>query len=104
MDLVGLLGDAVLTFGTEALDVVAGGIGWLVGLVADLLIVLSAALPDGGIAELPEIAGMWEQGLGWLNWWCPVGQLAAIVGAWVASTIVYFFFKFKLRQLVFRQG
>lgn len=103
MDIIGTLGDFVLTFGMDAFDVAAGALGWLIGLAADLLIVISAALPDGGFLELPEIAGIWETGLGWLNWWLPIGQIAAILGTWLGATLAYYFFQLKLRKLVFRQ-
>ena len=76
MDLLGIISDAVLRFGDSVVDVLAGAIGWVVGTLADLIILLSAALPDGGIWELPAVGGIWEQGLGWLNWWLPIGQLA----------------------------
>ena len=101
MDLIGILGDAVIHFGTTAIDVAAGGIGWVVGTLADLIIILSAALPNGDLMQLPQVAGQWEQGLGWLNWWLPIGQLAALMTTWVASTIVYFVFQLKLKKIVF---
>lgn len=79
MDIIGILADAVVKFGESAIDVAAGGI-W----------------------ELPEVGGMWEHGLGWLNWWLPIGQLAAILAAWVAATVAYFVFQFKFRRMVQR--
>ena len=100
MDFFGMLADAAVKFGESAIDVAAGGVAWVLGTLADLLIVLSAALPDGGIWELPEVGGMWEHGLGWLNWWLPIGQLAAILAAWVAATVAYFVFQFKFRRMV----
>lgn len=100
MDLVGTIGDLVFRFGVSAFDVIAGGIGWVVGLAADLLIIISAALPDGGIFELPEVAGQWETGLGWLNWWLPIGQIAAVMAAWLAAVLVYYAWQLKLRKFV----
>lgn len=101
MDIIGALGDAVWYWGADALDVIAGGIGWVVGLLANFIIFLSAALPDGNLAELPQALNTWDTGLMWLNWWLPIDQLAAVMAAWVAATIVYFVFQFKLRALVF---
>lgn len=101
MDLPGMLLDAVWEYGSDALDVVAGGIGWLFGMVADFIVFLSAALPDGNLAELPEALNNWDTGLMWLNWWLPIDQLAAVMAAWVAATLVYFVYQFKLRLMVF---
>lgn len=99
MDLIGILGTAFETFGSSALDVIAGGLAWLVGLLADLMLVLSAALPDDPF-QLPQVAGQWETGLGWLNWWLPIGQIGVCLTAWVGATVAYYIFQFKLRTVI----
>lgn len=104
MDLFDILTDFVFRFGSDALDVIAGGIGWLVGVAADLLLVISAALPDGGFLELPEVAGQWETGLGWLNWWLPIGQIAAVLAAWLAAVLVYYAWQLKIRTFLNGRG
>ena len=97
MGLIGTLGDLALEFGDSVFSVAAGLIGWLVGMLADLILILSAALP-ADFAELPTLAAGWETGLGWLNWWVPVGQIALVIAAWAAATVAYYAYKFILRH------
>ena len=102
--ITGAISGAVAGVGTAVLDVVAGGIAWAIGLLANLILLLSAALPDGDIWELPTLAAQWETGLGWLNWLVPVGQIAALMGVWVAATVAYYAFQFILRHAIFKNG
>lgn len=96
--MIDFLGGLVLDFGDAVFDVAAGLLGWLVGFVANVIIMLSAALPSDPF-QLPEVMTEWETGLEWLNWFVPVGQIAAIIGAWVAATVAYYAFQFILRHL-----
>lgn len=97
--MIEFLGGLASTFGEGVWDVASGVLGWLIGVVADLIIVLSAALPDGDLMQLPAVGEMWETGLGWLNWWLPIGQLAALLATWIAATIAYYAFQFILRHI-----
>lgn len=93
-----LLGGLATELGEGVWSVASGLIGWLIGVVADLILTLSAALPDDPM-KLPEVAADWEQGLSWLNWFVPVGQIAALLAAWVAATVAYYAFQFILKQM-----
>lgn len=94
-----LLGGLAQEFGDGVWSVASGLIGWLFGALADVIIMFSAALPNGDLLQLPQVIEQWETGLGWLNWWMPVGQLAALLAAWVAATIAYYVFQFILKQI-----
>lgn len=97
-----LLGGLALELGDAVWDLAAGTVGWLFGFLADMIILLSAALPDGDLMQLPQVIGQWETGLGWLNWWMPVGQLVALLTTWVAATVAYYVFQYILRVLANR--
>lgn len=92
------LGNLALEFGDGVWSVASGLLAWGIGMIADLLLVLSAALPDDPF-QLPQVAADWELGLSWLNWFIPVGQLAALLGVWVAATVGYYAFQFILKQM-----
>lgn len=91
------LGGLAAEFGDGVFSVASGILAWGIGLIADLILTLSAALPDDPFT-LPEVAADWELGLSWLNWFVPVGQIAALLGVWVAATIAYYMFQFVLKQ------
>lgn len=91
------------TFGEGVWGVVGGALGWLVGVVADLIIALSAALPDN-IFEFPQVIGNWETGMGWLNWFVPVSQLKALLIAWVAATVTFYGTRFVFDFISKRMG
>lgn len=97
--MIDFLGNLAVELGDSVWSVASGVIGWLFGLLADLILVLSAALPDGGIWELPEVAAQWETGLGWLNWWLPIGQIAAALAVWAAATVAYYTFQYILKHI-----
>lgn len=90
-------------FGEGVWGVVGGVVGWLVGVVADLIIALSAALPSN-IFDLPQVIGNWETGMGWLNWFVPVGQLKALLVAWVAATVAFYGTRFVFNFISKRMG
>ena len=96
--MIGFLGDLVLNFGDSVWDVCAGLLGWLVGFLASLITLLSASLPADPF-QFPEVISEWNTGLSWLNWFVPIGQISAILAAWIAATIAYFTFQFILRHI-----
>lgn len=91
------LGGLAVEFGDGVWSVASAVLAWGIGLIADLILVLSAALPDDPFT-LPEVAADWELGLSWLNWFVPIGQMAALMGVWVVATISYYTFQFVLKQ------
>lgn len=92
-----LLGSLASELGDGVFSVASGILAWAIGLIADLILVLSAALPDDPFT-LPQVAADWELGLSWLNWFVPVGQIAVLLAAWVAATLAYYAFQFILKQ------
>lgn len=92
------LGGLAVELGDGVWSVASGVLSWLFGMVASFIISLSAALPDDPL-HLPEVFAQWETGIEWLNWFVPVGQIAAIMAAWVAATVSYYVFQFILKQL-----
>lgn len=77
------------TLGAGVWSVAGGVIGWVVGTVASVLLMVAAALPYD-IFNLPTVIASWEVGVGWLNWFVPVGELELLLAAWVAATLAYF--------------
>lgn len=84
-------------FGEGVAETFSGLVAWGIGLIADLLITLSAALPSDPF-ELPQVAEQWETGLAWLNWWLPIGQIVALLAAWAAANIAYITFSWVIRK------
>lgn len=97
MGILTWIAEQVGIFGEGVWSVASGVAAWGVGLLADLIIVLSAALPDDPFT-LPELASQWETGLGWLNWWVPVGQIAAVIAAWAAAVVAFYAFRYILAR------
>lgn len=91
------LGNLAVQFGDGVWSVASGVLAWAIGFVAELIIMLSAALPNDPFT-FPEVIEQWETGLEWLNWFVPVGQIAAIMGVWIAATVAYYAFQFILKQ------
>lgn len=97
MGIVQWIAQLVGEFGEGVWSVASGVAAWGIGLLADLIIVLSAALPDDPL-EIPQVAEQWETGLSWLNYWVPVGQIAAMLAAWVAAVIAFHAFRYILAR------
>lgn len=93
-----LIWQAVGTFGEGVLGTVSGVVAFGIGLLADLILTLAAALPEDPF-DLPVVAGQWEQGLAWLNWWLPIGQIAALLAAWAVAQLAYLSFSVILKKL-----
>lgn len=53
--------------------------------VADVLALAVRVLPDDPVLVALTRWTLPEQGLCWLAWLLPVGQIAALVGAWAAT-------------------
>jgi hypothetical protein len=91
-NLVGMFGDGVYS-------AVAGLAAFLAGVVMDNLNVMLAGLP-GDIFQVPTVVGSWETGIRWLNWFVPVGQMAATVAVWASATVTFYVGKWALRLFV----
>lgn len=96
--MIDFLSQLAMELGEGVWSVAAGLVGWAMGLLADLIILLSAVLPET-LFELPQLAGMWETGLGWLNWFVPIGQMEAVLAAWAAATVGYYTFQYILKHV-----
>lgn len=97
------LSGAADVLGSGVWAVVGGVCGWVVGCVASFVLILSAALP-GDIFQLPAVVGGWETGMGWLNWFVPVGQIELLLVAWVAATLAYWVAKHVFEFVAARFG
>lgn len=84
------------TFGDGVFSFVGGVIGWCVGMLAQGILMLASALPDNFL-ELPAVLDSWDTGLCWLNWFVPIGEMEAMLLAWVAATIVFYSSRYVAR-------
>lgn len=73
-------------------------LSWLSGLLRGILGFLNGLLPDSPFADaLTGLDGL-QQGMGWLNWFCPVGDCLAIFGLWLAAALVWAAVDFALQK------
>lgn len=71
-----------------------GIIGKLIGLANTVLSWLPTS-PFAGVAS--DIAGL--EGLGWLNWFIPVGRMVQLTAAWVAAIALWYIAQAALRWI-----
>lgn len=73
-------------------------LGFLSGLLGGLLDFLTGFLPASPFADVITGMGSLGQGIGWLNWFLPVGDLLAIFGLWIAAALVWAVVDFIVRK------
>lgn len=74
------------------LDFIVGFLRSVMGNIVDLL-------PQSPFQEYYSGFGIAQQGLGWLNWFVPVGTLLAIMTAWLVAIAGYYVFKALLHWI-----
>lgn len=64
-------------------------ISWLVDFITGILGFLSSVLPDSPFQDVLEGLDGVALGLGWLNWFVPIGSLAAVFAAYLAVLLIW---------------
>lgn len=79
-------------FGEGVYGAVGGLLGWLVGMFANFVLFVAAALPSNPL----DLAGFlqnledWSMGISWLNWFVPIGNIETMMVAWVGATLAFY--------------
>lgn len=71
---------------------------FVAGLVGGLVRLLSSVLPDSPFASFADSIDTLRTGLGWLNFFVPVGDMMLIFGAWLAALLVWAAMHFVLTR------
>ena len=69
-------------------------IQFLSSLFNTLFSFLSGVLPDSPFADLATVTDGMATGIGYLNWFFPVGQALALFTAWLAACVIVVAAKF----------
>lgn len=64
-------------------------LSFLVSLLHGVFSFLAGFLPDSPLAGVVDTLDGADVGLGWLNWFVPVGDMLALLGLWLAALLVW---------------
>lgn len=68
---------------TTIVDFIVGGLFTIIALLIGLL-------PDFSVLDYIDVSNpILANGLGWLNWFVPVGDLVVVAGVWLACLLFY---------------
>ena len=73
-------------------------LSFLTGLISGICTFLNNVLPDSPFQGVVEGAQGMQLGLGWLNWFVPVGDLILIFGGWLAVLLIWAAVDFALTK------
>lgn len=71
---------------------------FLLGLVNGIVGFLNGVLPNSPLSGFVTGVDTLRMGLGWLNWFFPVGDCLILFGAWVALLLAYTAVQFFLSK------
>lgn len=69
---------------------------FLLGLVNGLVAFLNGVLPNSPLSGFVTGVDTLRMGLGWLNWFFPVGDCLVLFGAWIGLLLVFTAVQFLL--------
>lgn len=64
-------------------------LSFLSGLLHGIVTFLTSFLPDSPLRAFGDVLEGAELGLGWLNWFVPVGAMLTVFLAWLAALLVW---------------
>ena len=73
-------------------------LNFLVGLLKGLASFLNSVLPDSPFSDFVTSVDALQLGLGWLNWFFPVGDCLLLFAAWLALLLVWAAVDFALSK------
>lgn len=62
---------------------------FVTSLISSVCGFLASVLPDSPFADIANGASSLGTGIGWFNWFVPVGDLILIFGAWIAALLLW---------------
>lgn len=99
MSILQMILDLATQFGDGVYDAVGGFFGWVVGMFANFVLFVASALPSNplDLAGMIQNAENWNNGIRWLNWFVPIGNIQLMLIAWTAATIAFYGARFVFR-------
>lgn len=70
----------------------------LTSIISGICGFLSTVLPDSPFQDIVASTSALHQGLGWLNWFVPVADLALIFAAWLTVLLIWAAVDFALTK------
>lgn len=74
-------------------------LSFLVGLLHGIFDVLNSLLPSSPFASLAGSLEGASMGLGWLNWFVPVGDMLTLFGLWLVALLGWYVARMTARTV-----